>query len=124
MSLSASRWTIVQRISAIELIYPNIKLQGLRSSDDLRRILHLPLPVTLEELFYGVTKKMIFFRVGNNQQSGDSRSKIHLDVNVREGISAGRGIEIRLGRGWPFGRLCFLIHEGGWTHQSAEVTAY
>lgn len=123
VSLSAFKREIVQRVSPTELVYPNIEVQGLNPSDGLKDLLPLPLPVTLEELFYGVTKR-VTFKMETNQYGKILRNKIHLDVNVKAGMYAGKEIEIHLGRGWPFRRLSFLVYEVSWTHHSTEVFAY
>lgn len=94
------------------------------SDSHWRNLLPLPLPVTLEELFYGVMKKVTFSKVEYCQQGKSLLSKIHLDVNVKAGMSAGQKIEIRTGRGWPIRRLFFLVYEVSWSHYSTEFSAY
>ena len=126
MSLSASHWGVVQRVSPTELVYPDIEFQGPDSTDGLKNPLRLPLPVTLEELFYGVTKKVTFSKVEYKWQGDILRSKMHLDVNVKAGMYAGKEIltETRPERGWSLRKLSFLIYEVSWIMHSPEVSTY
>jgi hypothetical protein len=123
VSLSASHWAVVQRVSPTELVHPYIEFQGSFPSDGLKNLLPLPLPVTLEELFYGVKKRVTLFKVENSGHNKNSRSKINLGVNVKAGMYAGKEIEIHPGRGWPFRRLSFLIYEVSWTYHSPELSS-
>ncbi|KAJ5645617.1 hypothetical protein N7507_011628 [Penicillium longicatenatum] len=93
VSLLATHMAVVQRISPTELVYPYIEFPGPRSSDDFKIPLPLPLPVTLEELFYGVTKKVTFSKVEISRQGNTLLSKIHLDVDVKAGMYAGKKLK-------------------------------
>lgn len=116
VSISADYPATVLRLAQDHIVYPESEHYpvGYTQSNETGQ-LRLPLPLTLEEIFTGVTKKVTFFRIVGRDNNGSLKKRqVDMKVNVEPGVRRGQSVRYeRAGNVTIRGPqdACFTVYE-------------
>ncbi|KAL4885921.1 hypothetical protein BJY04DRAFT_214117 [Aspergillus karnatakaensis] len=108
LSLSEEDSGQVQRISPTRLVYPGVDIGAPQAKGKGSSKVRLPLPMTLEELYWGATKEAVVTRT-RHTKGGMKTEEIVLSLHVEAGMLAGQEIQADTGQSAQV--ACFIIYE-------------
>ncbi|PLB48853.1 hypothetical protein P170DRAFT_509518 [Aspergillus steynii IBT 23096] len=116
ISISADHPATVQRLDHDKIIYPETQRYSIGyTQSNGNGQLELPLPLTLEEMFTGVTKEATFFRIQGREKNGAlKRRRVTMKLTIDPGVRGGRTMRYENGGNITTTGpqdVCFTVYE-------------